>query len=868
MPAACVYGFYDLNALQRRLVAGLVEGRDACALFPGQPEAEAFAYARPTFEWFLAQGFAPRPEPEPALPDALAALRDRLFEPVGGAACEPGEGVRILSAPDEVREVHAVLRSTLAAARRGTKLARVGVLLRRAETYAGLFAEECAAGGLRAYHHDPPPLSASRAGRSLLMLLRLWGSDLARADVMDFITYADIPFEDLLGQGADAASPADWDLLSLEAGVVKGAGSWARQLGVQRRRLAADAAGGEPRAAERLAAAGRLEQFLAVLFEALAGVATGGRWGAVVGGVLDVYRRFVRRSAERAAVVEAVSALAGLDETGEPAEAATLARLVREVLDSRQRREAVFGAAGPVVVDLMEGRGLPFDVVHVPGMVEKGFPAGARADPLLSDRERSCLRGAGLELGLKRERAKEEQLLFRLAAGAARERVVLSWPRLEPSRGRELVPSHYLLRVVEALTGARCDYAGLGRLAGLERVAGPGFAPAEPGAAWREAEYDLAVVQRAVAAREGDEIGCLTALAPTFAGALRAARSRWGEARFTEYDGVLRSPAARAALAKHLGRMPWPVSATALERYAQCPFRYFLHDVLKVAPLAEPEAVTRLSALDRGTLLHAVLYHALSRAREEGWLPLTAAHGDRVVAAAGEDFARLESSGQAGLAALWAVERGGLELELRRFVLEEASDAGGYVPAHFEVCFGQRAPLGEGDLGSAEGVRLDLGDGEALVLRGRIDRIDVRPGDGAARVLDYKTGTASGAPKADGFAGGTALQLPLYLRAAQALLGAAATVELAAYRYVTRKGGYRTVGFTRAALAARGEELRTILRTIAGGIGSGRFFAGLAGAACARCEYRAVCGAAAAAAARLKAEDAAAAAHLAMGGIA
>ncbi|MFW6108202.1 MAG: PD-(D/E)XK nuclease family protein, partial [bacterium] len=580
--------------------------------------------------------------------------------------------------------------------------------------------------------------------------------------------------------------------------------------------------------------------------------------------VLGVYRRFVRPSEEREAVEEAVAELTRLDQTEEPADAATLARLAREALDGRRVRETAFGAGGPVIVDLMEARGLSFDVVLVPGLVEKGFPAPAPADPLLSDRERARLNAAGLALPLKRERAKEERLLFRLAAGAGRTQVVMTYPRLDPSSGRERVPSHFLLRAVEAVTGQRCAYASLEGFAGLERVSGPAFAPAEPAEAWRPAEYDVAVVQRAVAGRHGAEVAYLAELAPCFAAALRAERRRWGEDTFTEYDGVLHSEAALASLAERLGAMPWRLSATALESYAACPFRYFLERVLGVEPLEEPETVTRLSALDRGRLLHDVLYRALVQARAEGTLPLTAEHEEQVLATAREAFARAEAEGQTGLAPVWQVERGGLELELRRFVLDEASDTAGYVPRHFEVAFGQRAPRGEGDLGDAEGVLFDLGDGRALRLRGRIDRVDVRPADASARVLDYKTGSVPQGLKNESFVGGTALQLPLYLRAAQELLGEEATATLAAYRYVTQRGGYRTVRFSRETLEARADELRGILRTIAEGIASGRFFAGLGGGACRNCEYRVVCGVAAATAARFKAEDEAAEPYLAM----
>ena len=869
--AAFVYGFYDLNELQRRLVSNCVGGRPAWALFPFVPEAEAFAYARPTFGWFVGQGFEQVAEPEPQRPAELAALHDRLFEPVAGEAGErreAGTGLRIVSAPDEVREVHAILRAAVRAARQGTALPQVGVLLRQADTYAGLLAEECEAGDLKAYHHDPPPRSASRAGRSLLMLLRLLGSDLLRSDVMDFITYADIPFDELAGAGVEL-SPADWDLLSIEAGVVKGAAEWRRRLAALRRRLEAERGEDEDegRARERLASLDAFVRVLDALFGVLGAVPERGAWGDVVGAVLEAFRRLVRDSEERRAVDEAVAELVKLDATDEQADLATVGRMAREVLEARQRTQAEFGSRGPVIVDLMEGRGLPFDVVLVPGLVEKGFPAQARTDPLLSDRERACLAGVGLVLPLKSQRASEERLLFRLAVGAGAKQVVLSYPRIEPSRGRERVPSHFLLRAVEAATGRRCTYEALADFPGHERVGGSAFAPADPQDAWREAEHDLSVVQRAVAEQEGAEVAFLAQVAPTFGPALHAEARRWGEKRFTEYDGVLCSEAARAALAERLGPRPWRLSATALEGYAACPFRYFLERVLAVEPLEEPEAARRLAAVDRGSLIHRILYRALSRARAEGWLPLTLDAEERLLGVAREELAAFEREGLAGLPVLWELERDGVELELRRFVLDEAAEQGAYVPAHFVVCFGQRPRGDEGEVGSPEGVLFDLGDAGAVLLRGKIDRIDVRADGHAARVLDYKTGSSSGAPGPDSFAGGTALQLPLYLRAAQELLGEGTAVEQAAYWYITERGGHKRVAFTRAALEDKSDELTAILATIALGIAGGRFFVGLVAPPCRNCDYRAVCGAAAHAAARRKTEDAAAQDYLDMRGI-
>ncbi|MBM4041380.1 MAG: hypothetical protein FJ290_23000 [Planctomycetes bacterium] len=948
-----VYGFYDLNGLQRRLVAAATQGRLARVFFPYSADCAAFRYAAGTREWFLAQGFEPRAEPEPGQPAELAALHARLFHaPMGlcgtagssssgerlcGTAglsssarhggltagqasratperlCGTGgssssachgeltagqasratpegapQAVRIVSAPDEVREVQAIIRAALAAAGGttplplregegeglgarpnlelppspcplpgrergpGTPLPRVGILLRQAGTYAPLFAEACAAGGLDAYHHTPQPLAATRAGRSLLMLLRLIGSDLARPDVMEFLTYADLPL--------DGAATADWDLLSLLAGVVKGRESWRSRLGALRKSLRDDAEERPERAAELLPALDSLVAFLAEFFSALEGVPAQGTWAELAGAVAGAFRRFVRPSAEREAVAEAAAGLSALDATGEPADVPTLARFAREALDSAGTPRPPFGSRGPVVVDLMQGRGLPFDLACVPGLVEKGFPALPAQDPLLSDAERKALCDAGLALPLKGARAEEERLLFRLAVGAASQSVLLTYPRLEPASGRERVPSHFLLRALEAVTGCRCDYAALASSPHVESIPASAFAPAEPADAWCEAEYDLSAALAALKAKRAAELGYLAALSPTFPSALRAEASRWGERAFTPYDGVLKAKAALAALRDLLGPAPWRMPPTALERYAACPFRYFLTHILDVEPLEEPEAIRRLSGLDRGRLLHRILCRVLREARDERRLPLRADAEEHVLEAARGHFAEFEKLGLVGIAALWSLERAAIERDLRRFVADEAADTS-YIPAHFEVAFGA-PPRDDAELGSDEGLVIALGDAGSVRIVGRIDRIDLTPDGTHGRVVDYKTGSKGGAPGANSFEGGTALQLPLYLKAAELILQGV-TMDDARYRYVTERGEYKAIGFDSATCAERESELMLILRTIVEGVATGRFFAGASATeACKRCDHYAICGRAAEATARRKLDDAAAKPYL------
>lgn len=877
--AVFVYGFYDLNELQRRLVAASVAGRQARAFFPYVPGARAFRYAKSTFEWFAAQGFRPRDEGEGSPAGELAAWRQRLFEKPSGSPLLPGR-LRIVSAPDEVREAREVIRAVVDSARQGAALPRVGVLLRQGATYARLFAEECQVGGLDAYLHSPPPLAATRAGRSFGLLVSLaCGStpeggepEFCRSDVMDFVTYADLAV-------AGEPNVADWEVFSIEAGVVKGRENWTRRLTALRKRLEEDRAdwddeedgegGDEASRAEKRAALDAFAAFIGQLLAAVEEVPRSGSWAEVVDGLLGLYRRFVRPSDERAAVVEAVGGLRALDACGEPADLASVARLAREELEAALPPRPAFGSCGPAVVDLLEARGLVFDVVCIPGLVEKGFPALAAPDPLLSDGERERLNESGLRLPLKGRRVEEEELLFRLAAGAGTERVLLSYPRMEPASGRERQPSHFLLRAVEALTGRRADYKALAEFPGVERISASACAPPRPEAAWRAAEYDLAAVRGILAGAAGAaEAAYLGSLSETFLPAWRAEARRWEEPRFTSHDGVLADPAALAALAERLGPPPWRTSASQLEEYAACPFKFFLRRILRLEPLKEPESVRRIAGLDRGVVMHRILASALRRARDERRLPLQKGDAERVLEAARAEFDAFETHGLVGAPALWQLDKEALELDLHRFVEAEADDDSGFLPAHFEAAFGYPTPREGQELWNPKGVLLDLGDGGSMLLRGRIDRIDLTPDGARARVLDYKTGKVGA--RDDCFAGGTTLQLPIYLCAAEALLANVAAT-LAAYRHVTEAGGYKTVQFTREALERHWDRFREILLTIAEGVRSGRFFAGMPSGgedgACKWCDFRPVCRSAAVAASRAKSRDPAAERFICMRGI-
>src|SRR5687768_5662168 len=105
-----------------------------------------------------------------------------------------------------------------------------------------------------------------------------------------------------------------------------------------------------------------------------------------------------------------------------------------------------------------QARGRSFRVVFVPGLAERMFPQKPREDPLLLDALREA---AAPSLRMQPGRLAAEKLLLQLAAGAASERLYVSYPRIELTESRARVPSFYALDVMRAATGRIPDYEWL-----------------------------------------------------------------------------------------------------------------------------------------------------------------------------------------------------------------------------------------------------------------------------------------------------------------------------------------------------------------------------------------------------------------------
>jgi len=735
--------------------------------------------------------------------------------------------------------------------------------LPRADEYARLFTDLLTRLGIPHRLHPSLPLRFGRTARALLLLLRC--RDLPRRAVMEFLTFAPIPFSERLGPDV-VPRPAVWDGLSREAGVVSGLDRWTAAMNAVARGADAQAAL-EPdqdrraaglRKAEDARGLLRVVQELDATLGELQGEATWPEWAERLTRTFLAWTYAGRgEGEEREAVRVVLQELAGLGF------ASPRARFddVEAVLESRllwERQPLESLEAGGVHVGALDAlAGLPFRWLAIPGLVEGGFPGVLRPDPFLLDAERLALRhtstparslasarkgqlslfdedggpdpppkaGPPGELMTTQDRLLEARRLFVRAVGQAEEHLLLSYARADPRSGRERLPSLFFVAAASAVAGRALGAAELTGMVAEDIV---DELPLEE--ALDASERDRARVRKG----GKDAVHAIAGGSRFFKQSHLAAQARWSRV-FTAYDGRVEGPPITPEIAAELDPVTAsrPISASRLATFAQCGFKYLLQHVLRLESRLEPEERTRLDPLERGSLFHEVAERFLRERRDQGALPLrdTAAEQARLREIGDQCLEALVAGAPPRFTVLWQRERerflGGLLAWLGR----EARNPDG-VPVHFEVGFGLRVAAGD-ERHLAEPLLVDLGDGRTLRVSGKIDRIDRQAGGGLV-IRDYKTGRAPKRDESGLFKGGRQLQIPFYVLAALRLFPGERVVK-AFLDYVDR--GQR-VDFDPEAVT--GDGFRRTLRLLTSAVAQGTFVQ--EPESCEWCDFKSVCG--------------------------
>ncbi|HLJ11317.1 MAG TPA: PD-(D/E)XK nuclease family protein, partial [Planctomycetaceae bacterium] len=515
------------------------------------------------------------------------------------------------------------------------------------------------------------------------------------------------------------------------------------------------------------------------------------------------------------------------------------------------------------VIAAEQVRNLEVSYLFLAGLAESSFPRHRTDDCLYGESERQELNRLGLALGHRTLRAQEELLMFYGVVTRARKQLLLTYP-VVTAEGQPLSPSPYLAAITELFDPAALK-------TGLEEQLDPVPPPdrvltaadARVRAMFEALEGRPALFAAVASRRElaAAAINCLAAVEMNV--------RRFETAGFTNYEGRLENPANLDGLMQRFSH-EHEFSATELEAYAQCPFRFFLAHVLKLETPEPPGIETDFRG--RGTLVHEVLaelHRELFEAAERAPGPRQAPRGADLAAmfqalveqklesrpAASDVHSSLRRIEQR-LLTEWAEAYG---RQWDEYLAALPRDAKLVVrPARFETPFGSAAQGAAAHAPGGEHPALVVGNGTSAVrIGGRIDRIDAGLVDNQIvfSVIDYKTGRPRSA-RFDTLDSGRSLQLILYMLAVMRLeiVGPKPRPWHAGYWRIRESGFVSGVKLPRAKSGETWpaldesvweslvETLEGLIPKLAAGIRGGRFPVFNADSECTgHCPYNTVC---------------------------
>jgi RecB family exonuclease len=694
------------------------------------------------------------------LTDQLAPT-DQL--PVSPASVSPQRIVSVTDADDEVRvAVRTVVDSARGAVTgEPVPLERIAVLWPTHSPYARLVEHHLDADGIPWNGRAGTELVERIAPRLLLELLSLDRRGLGRRELFEFL--ADLPLRDAEGRPLHTS---EWERVSREAGVTDD--DWERRLG----RLSSSSRWGD--------AARSLSEFVSDLRTRLgrpSDTRTWAEWVDWCAGELDHWlgKRAIARlndSEYRAweTLMSTLERLRSLDEVTTAANRHTFRTVLEAELDDASVREGRIGT-GITIGSLASAGGLMVDVAVILGGAEGHLPPAPRVDPLLGQHERELA-----NLPSPDQHARRLHHAFVSTCSAAH--TVVTFPRGDLRTTTTNQPSRWFsLDDLDSILSVDSSTAG---------IASVDFPSSERERRLRDR---LLISAGGLLDHSHPQVLDDTALSRS----LEMNRARATD-DLTEYDGDL-SAAGVDPITITDDTARQAVSPTQLQSWASCPHAYFVHYLLGVRPVEEPNSDIGISRLDQGSLQHDVL-DRLHRDVLAGKLPQPTTTGwtDEHRTALLEHFDAecelAELSGRTGRPAAWAID----QLRLQRDLLTWLDHDSEVIRRDAITILASEWSFPEPDRPS---VVLDLDDGRRLAVKGHVDRLD-GCANGRLVVTDHKTGKATpfaALDSSDPTLGGTTYQLPVYAAAALTREGQmAGGIAVRAEYSMFERGDYRRIG--------------------------------------------------------------------------
>lgn len=376
--------------------------------------------------------------------------------------------------------------------------------------------------------------------------------------------------------------------------------------------------------------------------------------------------------------------------------------------------------------DIARVKGREVKALYIVGVNDGVLPAASKDEGILSDRDRDILKDMGIELAsTTKARAFEEQYMVYTALTIPSRYLMVTYPMAD-FEGKSLRPSIIIPRLKRILSNLK-------------------------------EESDIFNYPQ-----KYDEFNKITTPVPTFNELILALRkqadreevdSYWREvfSWYMKHEGfeektstifkgidysntgeVISREKIRKLYQNENGNLRFSVSR--LEKYAECPFSYFVQYGLK----AKDRKIYEFSAPDLGSFMHEILDKFTNKVKEEklSWSELNREKCREIVGSLIDVKLKEDSNSILNSTKRYKYFTDRFKRVITKSVsiISEQMKRG-----EFEVF---RNEFEFGAMDGGEPIKLDLPTGERVYLTGRIDRIDTLNMDGNTylRVIDYKSG--------------------------------------------------------------------------------------------------------------------------------
>ncbi len=613
------------------------------------------------------------------LHDPLAYLEVNLFEPRKPAFSKDARQIYLLEArspAEEAREAIRYLKGRIL--RDGATIGECAILVPNADQYFPHLRAAADEFGLPVRFAQSRPLPQAPAITALLNLLSLPLLNYPRRQVLDALR---TPFFDLTGFGFTRGQADVLDLVSRTGVVIEGLDQWKDVFELLKARVdpEQDEDAPDEETSRRILPVGPAAETLQIVFGAFtdciqppAASRTAAGWVTWLENLLDAVNFC---SAEPGSRIEDQSILAALREClrgmilaenlfgdREIDYAAFIAELQGLLQGSGYRDTVDTNQDAIIVLRPIEAVGLRFHAVVLVGLSEGIFPGVEHPDPLLDEDTRKVF---GMQPRLERNQIG----LFYQAVTRSDRYLLLTRPYLSDT-GDPWEPSPYW-NAARALFPSR-----------VRQVR-----PEDPRALIQAASEEEAVfwaVRREGLTGAGLSEEAFAGLFPRYEG-IRQARVKLGRLLDApdEISSVDLAPLALIELIRARYRSDHTWSASRLESFAGCPFRFFIENALAVEAHEPPE--WDFDAGQLGSMLHRIL----ERTYRETWDPACVTNvREKLHEVALEEFINAPAHYGFRPSPLWQAQQAELLERLEQTVdsLHEASL--GWRPLRFEQAFG------------------------------------------------------------------------------------------------------------------------------------------------------------------------------------